>query len=133
MRVEDHRTQQASQRRPEISNKNYRPRRGSGTTKMHHYNGQYSSSSSSSSPVENNFLRPDQYSSSPHAQTVKEHSENSSQSGDPTQMGFSQGSDNMEFKIFQTSNNEEYTVYVREDGNMFYVDWEQQVGGVLYL
>lgn len=32
-----------------------------------------------------------------------------------------------EFKIFRTYNNEEYTVYVREDGNMFYVDWEDQV------
>ena len=32
-----------------------------------------------------------------------------------------------EFKIFRTHNNEEYTVYVTEDGKMFYVDWEDQV------
>lgn len=36
-----------------------------------------------------------------------------------------------EFKIFRTHNNEEYTVYVREDGKMFYVDWEDQVYQVL--
>ena len=35
--------------------------------------------------------------------------------------------DNQLFKIFRTANNEEYTVYEREDGHMFYVDWEQQV------
>lgn len=34
--------------------------------------------------------------------------------------------DNQLFKIFRTANNEEYTVYEREDGHMFYVDWEQQ-------
>lgn len=38
----------------------------------------------------------------------------------------------MEFKIFRTVDNEEYTVCVRDDGNMFYVDWEQQVGVVFF-
>ena len=39
----------------------------------------------------------------------------------------SQPLDNQLFKIFRTASNEEYTVYDREDGHMFYVDWEQQV------
>lgn len=33
------------------------------------------------------------------------------------------------FELFQTyDEEEEYTVYVREDGKRFYVDWEEQVG-----
>lgn len=31
------------------------------------------------------------------------------------------------FELFQTHNGEEYTVYVREDGKKFYVDFEEQV------
>ena len=31
------------------------------------------------------------------------------------------------FEIFKTFEGEEYTVYVREDGKKFYVDWEEQV------
>ena len=31
------------------------------------------------------------------------------------------------FEIFRTLEGEEYTVYVREDGKRFYVDWEEQV------
>ena len=63
---------------------------------------------------------------------IIDQSDNSSQSIDPVQ-GTDSNSNNMEFKIFRTANNEEYTVYVREeDGSMFYVDWEQQVG-VAYI
>ena len=33
------------------------------------------------------------------------------------------------FELFRTyDEEEEYTVYVREDGKRFYVDWEEQVG-----
>ena len=32
------------------------------------------------------------------------------------------------FELFRTFDGEEYTVYVREDGKRFYVDWEEQVG-----
>ena len=51
---------------------------------------------------------------------------------DPVASSVAQGtaaeSNHMEFKIFRTVNNEEYTVYVRdEDGAMFFVDWEHQV------
>ena len=31
------------------------------------------------------------------------------------------------FEIFRTYDDEEYTVYVREDGKRFYVDFEEQV------
>ena len=31
------------------------------------------------------------------------------------------------FEIFRTYDGEEYTVYVREDGKKFYVDFEEQV------
>ena len=31
------------------------------------------------------------------------------------------------FELFQTSDGREFTVYVREDGKKFYVDWEEQV------
>ena len=31
------------------------------------------------------------------------------------------------FEIFRTYDGEEYTVYVREDGKRFYVDFEEQV------
>ena len=31
------------------------------------------------------------------------------------------------FELFRTFDGEEYTVYVREDGKKFYVDWEEQV------
>ncbi len=65
------------------------------------------------------------------SQRVIDQSDNSSQSVDPIQIGDSH-SNNMEFKIFRTANNQEYTVYVRDDGNIFYVDWEQQVG-VVYI
>ena len=34
--------------------------------------------------------------------------------------------DNPTFKRFITKDGEEYTVFVREDGKLFYVDWEQQ-------
>ena len=37
-----------------------------------------------------------------------------------------QPSGNM-FELFQTSDGREFTVYVREDGKKFYVDWEEQV------
>ena len=36
------------------------------------------------------------------------------------------GSGNM-FELFRTYDGEEYTVYVREDGKRFYVDFEEQV------
>ena len=32
------------------------------------------------------------------------------------------------FELFRTYGGEEYTVYVREDGKRFYVDFEEQVG-----
>lgn len=32
------------------------------------------------------------------------------------------------FELFRTYDGEEYTVYVREDGKRFYVDFEEQVG-----
>ncbi len=32
------------------------------------------------------------------------------------------------FELFRTYDGEEYTVYVREDGKRFYVDWEEEVG-----
>ena len=35
------------------------------------------------------------------------------------------------FEIFRTYDDEEYTVYVREDGKRFYVDFEEQVNGRL--
>lgn len=31
------------------------------------------------------------------------------------------------FELFRTYDGEEYTVYVREDGKRFYVDWEEEV------
>ena len=31
------------------------------------------------------------------------------------------------FELFRTYDGEEYTVYVREDGKRFYVDFEEQV------
>lgn len=35
------------------------------------------------------------------------------------------------FEMFRTyDETEEYTVYVREDGKKFYVDWEEQVSGM---
>lgn len=34
--------------------------------------------------------------------------------------------DNPTFKRFIAKDGEEYTVFVREDGKLFYVDWEQQ-------
>ena len=38
------------------------------------------------------------------------------------------------FELFRTyDEEEEYTVYVREDGKRFYVDWEEQVGRLLLL
>ena len=37
-----------------------------------------------------------------------------------------QPSGNM-FELFQTGDGREFTVYVREDGKKFYVDWEEQV------
>ena len=33
------------------------------------------------------------------------------------------------FELFQLSDGREFTVYVREDGKRFYVDWEDQVSG----
>lgn len=33
----------------------------------------------------------------------------------------------MTFELFKTFDGQEYTVYVREDGKRFYVDWEDQV------
>jgi hypothetical protein len=32
-----------------------------------------------------------------------------------------------QFKLFRTHSNQEYTVHIKEDGKMFYVDWEDQV------
>jgi len=38
------------------------------------------------------------------------------------------------FELFRTyDEEEEYTVYVREDGKRFYVDWEEQVGVVVVM
>lgn len=31
------------------------------------------------------------------------------------------------FELFRTYDGEEYTVYMRDDGKRFYVDWEEQV------
>ena len=31
------------------------------------------------------------------------------------------------FELFHTYDGEEYTVYTRDDGKKFYVDWEEQV------
>jgi kinesin family protein C2/C3 len=31
-----------------------------------------------------------------------------------------------QFKLFRTHSNQEYTVHIKEDGKMFYVDWEDQ-------
>lgn len=31
------------------------------------------------------------------------------------------------FELFRMYDGEEYTVYTREDGKRFYVDWEEQV------
>ena len=64
--------------------------------------------------------------STPSHQKGTDHSDNSSQ--EPVLTPHGNGENNMEFKIFRTIDNEEYTVYVRDDGNIFYVDWEQQVG-----
>ena len=37
------------------------------------------------------------------------------------------------FELFRTyDEEEEYTVYVREDGKRFYVDWEEQVYRTLF-
>jgi hypothetical protein len=32
------------------------------------------------------------------------------------------------FELFRTHDGEEYTVYMRDDGKRFYVDFEEQVG-----
>ena len=40
---------------------------------------------------------------------------------------------NAEFKIFRTHSNQEYTVYITEDGSMYYVDWEDQVTNMNYV
>ena len=37
------------------------------------------------------------------------------------------------FELFRTYDGEEYTVYVREDGKRFYVDFEEQVGTTFRL
>lgn len=39
-----------------------------------------------------------------------------------------EGAGNM-FELFRMHDGEEYTVYTREDGKRFYVDWEEQVSG----
>ncbi len=37
------------------------------------------------------------------------------------------------FELFRTYDGEEYTVYVREDGKRFYVDWEEEVCTAKYF
>jgi hypothetical protein len=37
------------------------------------------------------------------------------------------------FELFRTHDGEEYTVYMRDDGKRFYVDFEEQVGGSAQL
>ena len=113
------------------------PKRRPSTLNEHHHNSHHHNSHHHTQRDRQGSVKEEQYSPTSTAHSTQRHSTPSHQKGadnsdnsslEPVPTPHGNGENNMEFKIFRTIDNEEYTVYVRDDGNIFYVDWEQQVG-----